>query len=370
MGELSRKDQLWLWLYYAAAGQILQLEKLTAKYPDVEELFAMAKARDKTALSGWDSGIAKRMAETANESFIDEKQEWLLKNHVSVLPIYSTEYPSLLREIHHPPQLLFVKGRLNPKPEIPIAIVGMRRPTAYGEGVARHFGKELTQKGASIISGMAAGIDTCAALGALEVEGALCPTVAVLGCGVDVIYPNSNVRLYNEIIERGAVVSEFLPGTRPYRENFPMRNRVMSGMSRGVLVVEAAERSGTSITVNYALDQGRDVFAIPGRITDGSSVGPNRLIQKGEAKPVFCAADILFEYGVEELQPQVRVVEIDTSTLTQLEKKIVEELLLGEKSADELCEILSLPAAQVNSGLTSLQFSGIIKQLPGRFFSL
>ena len=167
---------------------------------------------------------------------------------VTVLLRDSEGYPALLSEIHDPPEALFVRGRLDADPLLPIAVIGARKSTEYGRGIARTFSRALAEQGATIVSGMASGIDAEAARGALEAGTRQLPTVAVLGSGIDVVYPKENEALYAEISERGAVVSEFWPGTRPSRENFPVRNRIMSGLSRGVVVVEAGERSGTSIT--------------------------------------------------------------------------------------------------------------------------
>ncbi len=370
MRELSNHERLCLWLNSVIGPDAVLYEQLTAKYPNMEELFSLAKQRTVSAFSQWGPTFASRLCNAAQEDRIDESIRFLEKNRLDFIPITNAGYPELLKEIHHPPAALYVKGRLESAYPLTIAMIGMRKNTAYGEAVSRHFGYELAQAGVTVVSGMALGIDSFASAGALRCTEAKNPTIAVLGSGIDVIYPSSNARLYDEIAERGAIVSEFLPGTKPLRGNFPIRNRVISGLSRGVIVVEAAGRSGTTITVNHALDQNRDVFAIPGRITDESSVGPNGLIQRGEAKPVFCVQDILVEYGMASSVQQNPAEEIDVSGMNDVQRRIVEQLRSGEKSADELCEILSLAAADVNSALTSLRFSGIIKQLPGRVFGL
>ena len=369
MRELTREDRLFLWLSGVIGPDAPLFGQVSARYPVVEELFALDSRRTLSAFVQWGPTFANRLCDSAHEDFMEERVRFLEKNNVDFIPIASVRYPDLLKEIHHPPMALYVKGRLEAVYPLTIGIVGMRRCTSYGEAVARHFGFELAESGATVISGMAAGIDCFAALGALRCADAKNPTIAVLGSGIDVVYPSSNARLYDEIAERGAVISEFLPGTKPFRGNFPIRNRVISGLSRGVVIVEAAGRSGTTITANHALDQNRDVFAVPGRIMDESSVGPNGMIQRGEAKPVFCVQDILCEYGM-AVKSQKPAEELDLSGLTDIQTRIVEQLKTGEKSADELCESLSLSAADVNAALTSLRFSGIIKQLPGRVFGL
>ncbi len=369
MRELTREERLFLWLNGVIGPDAPLFGQVFARYPDMEELFLLAKRRTLTAFTQWGPTFANRLCESAHEEFIEERLRFLVKNDVDFIPIISERYPELLKEIHHPPMALYVKGRLEASYPLTIGIVGMRRCTSYGEAVARHFGFELAENGVTVVSGLAAGIDSFAALGALGCVDAKTPTIAVLGSGIDVIYPSSNARLYDEIAERGAVISEFLPGTKPFRGNFPVRNRVISGLSRGVVIVEAAGRSGTTITANHALDQNRDVFAVPGRITDESSVGPNGMIQRGEAKPVFCIQDILFEYGMAAKSHKPTEVP-DLTGLTELQIRIVEQLRTGEKNADELCESLSMSAADVNSALTILGFLGIIKQLPGRVFGL
>ncbi len=219
---------------------------------------------------------------------------------------------------------------------------------------------------------MAAGIDTEAARGVLEAKESEYPTIAVLGTGIDVVYPKQNYELYNEIASRGALVSEFFLGDKPLPDHFPIRNRIISGLSKGVLVVEAGERSGSSITAGLALDQGRDLYAVPGRITDPMSVGTNRLIQQGAAKPVFCTGDILCEYGIRNGSERSGLLAYvaDSAVLDPFEKKICDALRVGELDADTLADRLSVIAGELGVSLTSLTFSGIIKQLPGRVYTL
>ena len=228
---------------------------------------------------------------------------------------------------------------------------------------------QLAECGACIVSGMAYGIDKVAAIAALERSKAETPTIAVLGSGVDVVYPEENRKLYDEICDKGAVVSEFLPGTVPDSKHFPQRNRIISGISRGVVVAEAAIKSGTRITADFALEQGRDVFAIPGRITDPFCQGTNQMIQQGAAKPVFCVDDILEEYGMRS-DKAIRMTEIDESFLSFEQTLIVRLLKAGEKTIDELCEMTQFEPGKLNSALTEMEISGIIKQSPGRIYGI
>lgn len=210
---------------------------------------------------------------------------------VRVLTRADADYPAVLREIARPPLVLFARGTLAPEAER-IAVVGSRRATPYGRHAAEELSAGLAASGVTVVSGAARGIDTAAHKGALRAGR----TVAVLGCGVDVAYPRENRRLLDEIAEAGAVLSEYPPGTQPVASFFPQRNRIISGLSRGALVVEAAARSGSLITAELSLSEGRDVFAVPGSVYSDASRGCHRLIQQG-AKLVTCAADILDEYA-------------------------------------------------------------------------
>ena len=308
-----------------------------------------------------------QLKQKANKARIDELLSKYDKLNIEAVSLANEKYPELLKEIYDPPQMLFVKGTLRAELPLPIALIGSRKCSAYGRETAKRFGRELAGAGCCVVSGLAYGVDTAASQGALESEGEY-PTVAVLGCGVDVIYPKSSERVYAQIIERGAIVSEYLPGTPPLRSNFPQRNRIISGLSRGTIVVEAGERSGTSITVNCALEQGRDVFAIPGRINDELSVGTNRAIRDGYAKAVLCVEDVLCEYGRHNTAAAAE--KIDFSKLTQEQRKVVSALTGEEKNFDELCVLTELSPSLLNSVLTVMEFSGIIRQTSGRVYSL
>ena len=202
----------------------------------------------------------------------------LEKGGVRLISFEDADYPVNLREIPDPPPVLFVRGSILPEDRSAIAVIGSRKASGYGISVCRRLVRELVVRGFSIVSGMARGVDASAHWAALDGQGR---TIGVLGTGVDVIYPKSNKPLFERAPRQGALVSEFLPGTEPFAKNFPRRNRIISGMALGVLVVEAAERSGTMITVRTALEQGREVFAVPGDVRSPVSRGTNRLIKEG-----------------------------------------------------------------------------------------
>jgi len=205
-------------------------------------------------------------------------------------------YPGLLKEIYDPPEKLYVEGNLSPEEKYPLAVVGTRRPSEYGKRVATELVKNLARLGLTIISGLALGIDGLAHEAALKVGGR---TIAVLGSGIDIIYPASHKKLAEDIIKSGGViVSEYPPGTSPSKLTFPARNRIIAGLSLGTLVIEAPERSGAMITARFALEQGRDVFAVPGSISNLNSAGCNKLIKMG-AKPVTRSEDVLESLGID-----------------------------------------------------------------------
>ena len=345
-------DRLELWLHYATSTRYRQFSAVREEYYYLEEAWEDVQKGRMERLSVLSEESRKRLKEAAGDGFMDRYVRWLDKNGVSVITASSYRYPALLKEIPDPPPVLFCKGNLNEDMQLPLAIVGTRRCTDYGKEVAKTFGRELVKAGGTVISGLATGIDGYAALGALSVEGAQDPTVAVLGCGIDVVYPKGNEKLYGAIAERGCLVTEFLPKTPALPQNFPFRNRIISGLSLGVLVVEAGERSGASITARLALEQGREVFAVPGRITDLMSAGTNGMIRRGEAKLVTGLSDILEEFGEGGFGEEVQQVAF--SDLSPLEQRIVKAL-----GVDEL-----IPT------LTGLTFSGIIKQLPGSVYAL
>lgn len=302
------------------------------------------------------------------------------KSGIKIITFQDELYPANLLNIFDRPVFLYVKGTLS-REDIPLAVVGSRRASTYGKYTTERMSRELALQGVTIVSGMARGIDTCAHRGALSVSGR---TIAVLGCGLDVIYPPENKILYSAIPQNGAVISEFPPGTEPLPFNFPARNRIISGMSYGVLVVEAGEKSGSLITARLAMEQGRDVFAIPGAIDSASSRGANSLIKQG-AKLVETIDDILEDIipQVENYQARqsipgrdtqaaktpVQVVK-NTVALSGVEKSIAGILLSGEMHADDIIAAIKLAPSVVMSTLIAMELKGFIEQHPGKLFSL
>lgn len=371
-GIFTQEERLLLWLNYGTEHYTRRFAAVRARFFELSEAYALA-TRGRTALFDFlPEHSASRLIAAAQDGFMDRWIEALAQKRIGVCFPDDTEYPALLKEIHDPPSVLYYRGKLLPDPRLALAVVGTRRPSEYGRDVASVFSNALARAGAMVVSGMATGIDADAARGALDCKDAIAPTIAVLGTGVDEIYPAIHTKLYEEIADRGAVVSEFLPGTPARPQNFPIRNRIISGMSHGVLVVEAGERSGATITASFALEQGREVFAVPGRVTDATSIGTNRMICRGEAKPVCSVDEIFAEY--ESFHTAVPAFTgkriVADATLSEDAQRIVRTLASGERTIDELSELLNLPLGALNSALTELEFSGIMKKLPGRRYAL
>ena len=275
------------------------------------------------------------------------------------------EYPEALRQIHDPPLALYIRGRLRPTDRSAVAVVGTRRATHYGMDSARKLSYQLGKAGICVLSGLALGIDTAAHEGALRSGGR---TVAVIGSGFDHLYPTENVGLAERIAEQGALMTEFPFARTPDKTTFPMRNRIVSGMSKGVLVIEAGRRSGAEITANQALSQGRSVFAVPGRIDSYASAGTNALIQQG-AYLVTGVRDILEHF--EMLFPASSLDDVTSKPTTHPEldgdeTAIVEYLVKGSAAIDVLIRESGLAPSKVASTLVALELKRLVRMLPGR----
>lgn len=278
------------------------------------------------------------------------------KKGIKICTLSEAEYPSLLRNIYNPPIILYYRGIL-PSNERLLAIVGARRATAYGKNTARLFAAELAEQGFIVVSGGARGIDTEAHLGAVD-KG---QTIAVMGCGVDIIYPPENKRLFTMIAESGAIISEYPPGTSAHPAFFPARNRLISGLSLGTLIVEAAQKSGALITADFALEQNRDVFAVPGSIFSELSKGTHQLIKQG-AKLVQSVSDILEEYGFEANEPQV-----EDSSLTHDETAVYSVLTYDFPiGIEEIVMKTNLTPSIVTYILLQLELRGLVAGQSGQ----
>jgi len=294
----------------------------------------------------------------------EEEYERCLGMGIGILGISGEAYPRSLREIHDPPMVLYVRGDILKEDFYAVAVVGTRKPNDYGYQTARQFSGILAERGLTVVSGLARGVDSVAHRGAMEAGGR---TIAVLGCGLDQIYPPENESLYREIEKHGALISEYAPGTLPLAGNFPQRNRLISGLSLGVLVVAAHEKSGSLITARLTLEQGREVFAVPGRIDSLSSRGTNRLIKSGAAlvespDDIFAAlAPVLKGYLAEEKTVSERNAGSEDDDIRSY-------LEIAPLSPDEICQRTGRSSGQIMAELTRMELQGLARKLPdGRF---
>ncbi len=273
------------------------------------------------------------------------------------------KYPPLLKKIADPPPLLYAWGGFEYGDDMAIAIVGTRNPSPQGEYTARDLAVNLSYQGLTVVSGMARGIDSQAHQGALEANGR---TVAVLGCGVDIVYPAENQRLMEQIAAHGVVISEYALGTKPHAANFPARNRIISGLSLGVVVVEAAEDSGSLITAGFAAEQGREVFAVPGNIGNDGSKGPHKLIRQG-AKLIENFGDVLDELAIPRLEAaEVAAALVQSEDPT--EQQVLETMSREPLHIDQILRRSGVGSATLNVVLINLELQGIVKRFPGQLY--
>ena len=309
--------------------------------------------------AGLDRRSLTNLLNARDQLDLDAEVERLRRMQVQVLTWDDPDYPPNLRQIYNAPPVLYVRGCIEERDEWAVAIVGTRRASVYGKEAARMIGAGLARAGVTIVSGLARGIDTVAHRACLDAGGR---TIAVLGSGVDVIYPAQNARLATEIMERGALVSEYALGTRPEARNFPPRNRIISGLTLGTVVVEADVGSGARITSDFAAEQGREVFAVPGSIFARGSRGTNELIQQG-AKMVCNVSDVLEELNLTMVseQAQARAVIPENET----EAVLLEHLSAEPIHVDRLGRAVQLPIAQVSSTLALMELKGMVRQVGG-----
>ncbi len=335
-----------------------RLRNLVERFGEPEEILKAGK-RDLLEIGGIDQELvgAIRSYRRSDET----NQRILAAQNLGVRTVryQDPEFPQNLKELAYCPPVLFARGEVREEDRLAIAVVGTRRLSPYGRQISEKLAQELAQHGVTVVSGLARGVDTWAHRGALKAGGR---TLAVLGCGVDVYYPPENRKLYDEISEHGAVLSEFSLGMEPLAMNFPKRNRIVSGLARGIVAVEAGERSGVLNTAAWAADQGRDVFAVPGRIGDRNSVGTNRLLHDG-ARIVTSVEDILQELGVAlHLEERARI------PVAEDEKPVLDFLSGDPLHVDEICQGLGMPVSKLLSVLMQLEVKGLVRQLPGKLF--
>lgn len=352
-------DDLGYWIGFSKVPGIgpARLRALLDYYGDVASAW-QANPGELRAI-GLDKRSVESLVKIRSQLDLETELEKLKKFNISVFTWDSPDYPSLLRNISDAPPALYVRGSLRPQDEWAVAVVGTRQATAYGKECTQLLVNGLAQNGVTVVSGLAYGIDTEAHQTAINAGGR---TIAVLGCGVDIIYPTENKKLGQAIIEHGALVSEYPLGTNPEGGNFPRRNRIISGLSLGVLFVEGTTQSGARITADYALEQGREVFAVPGSILRQSGSGPNYLIQNG-AKLVTQVNDILEELNLTMVAQHVEARAIMPEN--ELEAVLLKQLSTEPMHIDDLGQTTGLAAAELASALTMMELKGMVRQVGG-----
>lgn len=358
MNERSDETKYWVALSRISRIGSVRAGRLLSHFGSMAKAWHAGAAELRAA--GLDAGTVTSIIEARDSISPDAELEALRRAGIQALTWNDEAYPPLLKQIEDRPPVLYVRGELRPEDEWAIAVVGTRRATPYGRQAAEHFATDLARHGITVVSGLARGIDAVAHRAALSAGGR---TIAVLACGLDMVYPPEHAKLALEIAQHGALVSDYPPGTQPRSEFFPRRNRILSGASLGVLVVEGDVDSGALITARMAIDQNREVFAVPGSIYGPTHRGPNKLIAEGEAKLVTRTEDILEELNltVTTSTQQMALHEVVPTDAT--EAKLLRLLSHQPSHIDEVQRASGLPIAAVSSALALLELKGLVRQV-------
>ena len=358
------KEQLKYWVGFSAIPGIgrVRFSQLEGHFHDLERAWNAGPADLRAA--GLDSASVRSIVATRPEISLDAEMEKLDRSAVQAFTIHDDQYPARLKEIFDYPPVIFVRGSIEPADEWCIAVVGTRRATAYGKQVTEEIVADLVRSKITVVSGLARGIDTVAHRTALNCGGR---TMAIFASGLDTVYPPENAAMARQVMQQGALISEYPLGTRPRAENFPRRNRIMSGLSLGVLVVEAGDKSGALITAQMAIEQDREVFAIPGSILSTASRGTNQLIQEG-AKLVGDYTDILEELNLMTVARQIEMKELIPPNET--EAQLLKQMAAEPVHIDEICRGSGLPVSTVSSTLAMMELKGLVKQMGAMHYAL
>ncbi len=367
---MTNPDGLKYWIALRkiyGVGDVLA-RQLLAKFKDPKAIFN-ASYRDIVSVEGINEKVGNAVKEFSDWVSVDKEIETIQKENCGILTLADPAYPQYLFNTYNPPPVLYMHGEIEGSDDLAIAIVGSRIPDHYGEQATRKIARGLSERGITVVSGMARGIDSIAHRAALEAGGR---TIAVLGSGLDVIYPPENRLLYEKITKSGAVLSEFQLGTKPEQKNFPRRNRVISGLSLGVVVVQATQKSGSLITASYALDQNREVFAVPGRITSALSKGTNWLLKNG-AKPIDSAEDIIKEIALlGDLEPRKKELKKPKPLPELSPDQTAVYTKLGEDPIhiDQITRECGMDSSKILSILLYLELHDLVRQTPGKMFHI
>jgi len=358
------KQEIKYWVGFSLISGVgrVRLSQLESHFGNLESAWKASPVELKRA--GLDAGTIESVTTSRSKISLDSEMEKLDRYGVKVVTCHDADYPTRLKEIYDYPPLLYIRGSLVAQDEWCLAVVGTRRATVYGRQVTEEIVADLAQSKITIVSGLAKGIDSVAHHTALEAGGR---TLAVFASGLDIVYPSENVNLARRIMQQGALISEYPLGAKPRAENFPRRNRIMSGLSLGVLVIEAGESSGAMITAHLAVEQNREVFAIPGSILSPTSQGTNQLIQEG-AKLVRNYRDILEELNLTAVAQQIEMKELMPATDT--ESLLLKRLGAEPVHIDEICRTSGLPISTVSSTLAMMELKGLVKQVGAMNYTL
>lgn len=354
-------DRLEAWIALSLIKGIgeSRLKSLVETFGAPEEVFRSSLTK-LTKMGKLHASIAERIVQFSGSDLIEHHIRLMDRYEVKLITLFDDSYPENLRDLDDSPPMLYVRGEIRKEDKLAVALIGSRKATIYGKLMTQKLAAGLSKEGITVVSGMARGIDTVSHRVALDNGGR---TIAVLGGGVDVVYPPENRGLMEEIIKRGVVLSEFPMGTKPLAGNFPTRNRIISGLSLGVVAVEAGEDSGVFSTARWAAEQGRDVFAVPGNVSSRMSIGTNILIKQG-AKLTIDVADILEELNIES--PARKPEELPS--LSKEEEKVLGILNSTPTHVDEIGDKVNFPVSRTLSVLLSLEMKELIAQLPGKLF--
>ncbi|MEA4853580.1 MAG: DNA-processing protein DprA [Christensenella sp.] len=366
MTEITAQERYWVWLSsLEGIGPVRFYDVLNA-FTDLENAWNHVGEIEKR-VPRIGPKISALLKKCRNDFYVDQILEQCQRSGIRIITRLGRQYPQILSEIENPPPVLYYKGTLPDMEERTCGIVGTRRPTRKGFETAKQISSGLAAQGVVIVSGMARGIDTAAHMGALAAGGF---TVAVLGCGADIVYPAENKDLYEEIIQKGAVLSEFLPGSQPRATNFPQRNRIVSGLSKALIAGEGGDKSGARITVDDALSQGRDVYAMACDLKSPVASLPLYLMESG-APVISSAAEVMdaqgwaMDFGITQTNMQK-----ETNKLDLFQSRIYNLLLKESLTTEQLAQALECPVHEVSAVLTILELNGLIASAPGDKFRI
>jgi len=361
VSDFDRGDQRKYWVGFSQTAYIgpNRLRTLIKRFGNVERAWLATPSDLKGVL---DERSTESLLRTRTRLSLDDEMDRIARGGIEVLTIDDPTYPRLLGMIPSPPPVLYLRGSLLPEDDLAVAIVGTRRATSYGREVTTRIATGLAEAGVTVVSGLARGIDGAAHLAALNAGGR---TFAVMGSGVDIIYPSEHRNLAEQIVENGALISDYPPGRKPDAPNFPARNRIISGLSLGVVVIEAPNRSGALITVDFAADQGREVFVVPGSVLSDNSAGCLRLLRDG-ARVIGTADDILDDLRIGQRREQVAVQQ--ALPLTDQERRLMNHISGDPQHIDEIIAAANLPVSEGLALISMLELKGIIRDAGSRHY--